>query len=266
MFLSTCLACLLLAAATDTPAFPADVVAPVRDYLRANVRSDPELLARAFHPGALMYWVEDDGHVASRTQAQWRKRMAAPGERPRFEQAIAAVDRRGDAAVVTVTGTLDGRPITDLMLLMKLDGQWRIVGKVFTRAALPEQPDPKATAAIRALVADKLRSDRSFSGAGLMATQHRRAMFFNLDHGQLVTASAQEWAERFERRRRHASSLKPLQQEIGPAVAIDDIGYARWTVRWSSGNRITDYALLLREDGRWRMLNTAYVVDPSQDR
>jgi hypothetical protein len=55
--------------------------------------------------------------------------------------------------------------------------------------------------------------------------------------------------------------LRPLEQDIGPTVAIGDIGYARWTVSWSGGSRITDYALLLREGGRWYMLNTAYVAD-----
>jgi hypothetical protein len=261
MHASACLTALLLAIAPAVHAFPTDVAAPVRVYIEANRRSDPELLARAFHPSALMYWLEKDGHVASRTQAEWRKQMSAATAPPRFEQKIAAVDRRGDAAVVTVAGTLDGQPITDLMLLMKLEGEWRIVGKVFTRASLPEQPDTQAAAAIRALVADKLRSDRSFSGAELMATQHPRAMFFNLDREQLVAVSAQEWAARFEHRRRNGSALRPLEQDIGPTVAIGDIGYARWTVSWSGGSRITDYALLLREGGRWYMLNTAYVAD-----
>lgn len=246
--------------AAAAPAFPADVVEPVQSYIQANARSDATQLARAFHPAALMYWVSADGHVLSRTQSDWRSRMSAPGAKPKFQQTIAAVDRSGDAAVVTVDGTLNGKPITDFMLVMKLDGRWRIVGKVFANVKRPPHTDAATAQALRDVVAGKLRSDLSFSGSELLATQHARSLFFNLDLGQLVAVSAQEWAERFEQRRREGSPLKPARQEIGDVAAAGDVGYARWTVDWSSGNRITDYALFIREKGRWRMINTAWVT------
>lgn len=243
----------------STPAFPADVIVPVQRYIQANAKSDAGALAEAFHPTALMYWVDADGHVLSRTQADWRTRMSAPGNKPKFQQAIVAVDQSGDAAVVTVEGTLDGKPITDFMLVMKLGSQWRIVGKVFALSKRPPRTDSATERALRDVVAGKLRSDLSFSGDELLATQHARSMFFNLDLGQLVAVSAQEWAARFEQRRREGSPLKPSRQEIDAVAAVGDVGYARWTVGWSSGNRITDYALLIRENGRWRMINTAWV-------
>lgn len=259
MLMSFCLSIAILSTAAAAPAFPAEVVAPVQRYMQANARSDAAALAEAFHPTALMYWVSADGHVLSRTQADWRARMSASGDKPKFQQAIVAVDRSGDAAVVTVEGTLDGKPIADFMLVMKLGSQWRIVGKVFALSKRPPRTDPATEQALRDVVAGKLRSDLSFSGDELLATQHPRSMFFNLDLGQLVAVSAQEWAARFEQRRREGSPLKPSRQNIDAVAAIGDVGYARWTVDWSSGNRITDYALLIRENGRWRMINTAWV-------
>src|SRR5688572_7547615 len=102
MFAPFCLSIAMLpATAAAAPAFPADVAEPVQRYIQANVRSDAGQLALAFHPTALMYWVNPDGHVVSRTQADWRARMSAPGDKPKFRQSIAAVDRSGDAAVVT---------------------------------------------------------------------------------------------------------------------------------------------------------------------
>lgn len=261
MFAPFCLSIAMLPAmAAAAPAFPTDVVEPVQRYIQANIRSDADQLALAFHPAALMYWVNADGHVVSRTQADWRARMSVSGPKPKFRQAIAAVDRSGDAAVVTVEGTLDGKPITDYMLVMKLQGQWRIVGKVFAGVKRPPRTDADTAQALRDAVAGKLRSDLSFSGSELLATQHARSLFFNLDLGQLVAVSAQEWAERFEQRRREGSTLKPTRQEIGDVAAAGDVGYAHWTVDWSSGNRITDYALFIRENGRWRMINTAWVT------
>lgn len=256
LFLS---AMLLSATAVASNTFPAEVVAPVQRYLQANAGSDTALLSQAFHPTALMYWVNADGHVLSRSQSEWRTRMSAPGAKPEFRQRIVDVDRSGDAAVVTVEGTLDGKPITDFMLVMEFEGQWRIVGKVFANAKRPSRTDDETRRALREVVAAKLRSDLSFSGNELMATQHARSQFFHLDLQQLVVVSAQEWAARFDQRRREGSPLKPLKQEIGDVAAVGDVGYARWTVDWSSGNHITDYALLIREDGRWRMINTAWV-------
>jgi hypothetical protein len=245
--------------ASSAAAFPADVVAPVREYVRANATQTAKPLERAFHPTALMYWVGPDGDVLIRTMAEWRKLIAEGAHKARFEQTIVALDRSGDAAVATVAGSRDGKPLTDYLLLMKLQGEWKIVGKVFSSTPHPAKADAATDAELRAVVQAKLRSDLSFNGDELLRTQQPRAMFFNLDMEQLVAVSAQEWAARFDRRRKEGSTLKPLSQKIDAVAATGDVGYARWTVDWSSGNRIVDYALLIRQNGQWRMVNTAWV-------
>lgn len=245
--------------ASSAAAFPADVVVPVQHYIQANATQDPAQLQKAFHPTALMYWIGADGDVQTITMADWRKRMAEGTQKVRFEQSIAAVDRSGDAAVATVVGSRDGKPLTDYLLLMKLDNDWKAVGKVYASVPRPAETDAATAAELRAVVQAKLRSDLSFDGGELLRTQQSRAMFFNLDLGQLVAVSAQEWAARFDRRRKQGSTLKPLSQKIDAVAAAGDVGYARWTVDWSSGHRIVDYALLVRQGGRWRMVNTAWV-------
>ncbi len=245
--------------ASSAAAFPADVVAPAHRYIQANATQTAAPLEQAFHPTAMMYWIGPDGDVMVRTMAEWRKLMGDGKPKARFEQSIVAVDRAGDAAVVTVEGRRDGKPLTDYLLLMKLKDGWKIVGKVFTSAPRPNATDPAAANELRAVVQAKLRSDLSFSGDELLRTQQSRAMFFNLDLEQLVAVSAQEWAARFDRRRKEGSALKPLTQKIDAVAATGDVGYARWTVDWSSGNRIVDYALLIRQNGEWKMVNTAWV-------
>lgn len=259
MFISTCLAFAAVSAAAGGAGFAADVVEPVQRYIQANAAQDPAQLERAFHPTAMMYWLGDDGDVMAITMADWRKRMAGRTQKVRFEQKIAALDRNGDAAVATVEGSRDGKPLTDYLLLMKLGTDWKIVGKVYASVGRPANTDEATAAELRAVVQAKLRSDLSFSGDELLRTQQDRAMFFNLDLGQLVAVSAQEWAARFDRRRKEGSALKPLSQKIDAVAAAGDVGYARWTVEWSSGHRIVDYALLIRQRGQWRMVNTAWV-------
>lgn len=245
--------------ASSTAAFPADIVAPVQQYIQANATQTAAPLEQAFHPTASMYWIGPDGDVMVRTMAEWRKLMGDGKPKARFEQSIVALDRSGDAAVATVEGSRDGKPLTDYLLLMKLEGDWKIVGKVFASAPRPSETDAAIASELRAVVQAKLSSDLSFSGDELLRTQSPRAMFFNLDLEQLVAVSAQEWAARFDRRRKEGSALKPLTQQIDAVAATGDVGYARWTVDWSSGNRIVDYALLIRQNGEWRMVNTAWV-------
>jgi len=252
---------LLLAAAFA--AAPPDVAKPVHDYIDANATQSAEPLRRAFHPAASIYWVNDDGGIDARTMADWRQRIVAPEGRARWRQRIIGADRSGDAAVVAVTGTCDDAPVIDLLLLLRVDGHWRIVGKVFDHVPYPEHADAAGAAAIEAAVRAKFDGDRASDGARLLATQAERATFFNLDDGVLVPASAQEWAARYDQRRREDAVRRARAQRIDAAVAIGDIGYARWTTTTSSGREIVDYALLLRTASGWRFVNTAFVVAPA---
>jgi hypothetical protein len=250
------------AAAKQADSIAATPEAAVEAYFSANRNATPELLGKAFHPSAMLYWLSPDGRVSGLSQYGWKTRMRTATARAKFEQRISTVDRTGDAAVVVVSGTRDGAPITDYLLLLSTDRGWRCIGKAYATEAIAAQPDAQAVAAISTIVETKLQSDARWDGALFLATQHPRGMVYNLDTGELVAASSAEWGARFDQRRRERAAMHPVGHSIDAIHATGNIGYAHWTIQWSDGSTWVDYALLVREDGRWSMINLAFVEAP----
>jgi hypothetical protein len=233
--------------------------ADVEQYFAANRLQEPALLQKAFHPTAMVYWHDPQFGVRGLTQYGWRARMSAGAPRTELSQQIHDVDHVGDAAVVTATGKRNGKPLTDFLLLLRLDSGWRIVGKVFANEPLTSGGNAAAYEPIRALLERKQAGDAEWDGAKLASTMHRRAMLLNLDAGELVSASALEWAARYDERRQQPPSMRPVEYRVEQIRAAGDVAYARWTIRWSDGSVWTDFALLIQEKGSWSIVNLAFV-------
>ena len=116
------------------------VRAALEHYVLGHATGDGAHHAMVFHDGANLYWVRD-GELATRTSADYI--AGAPGE-PAEDEAqrrreITMVDVTGDAAVAKVVLDYPDVILTDYMSLLKIDGEWKIVNKIFTR-------EPKAAA------------------------------------------------------------------------------------------------------------------------
>lgn len=140
------------AAAANAAAAAAEqraVAATVELYLQGHATGDGALWRRAFHPEAKLFWVKD-GQLAQRTAEEF---AASASGRPAADEArrarkISSLDIAGDAAMVKVELRYPEVTFIDYLSLLKLDGQWRIVHKIFHRrdrataapAALPSRP------------------------------------------------------------------------------------------------------------------------------
>lgn len=131
------LTCLVLAPAPAVGQSPDAEEAAVREalghYLRGHATGDGAHSARAFHPVADLYFLRD-GELQTITSEAYIAR--APGE-PAEDEAdrrrrIAMVDVTGDAAVAKIELDYPAAFITDYMSLLKIDGEWKIVNKIFT--------------------------------------------------------------------------------------------------------------------------------------
>jgi hypothetical protein len=108
-----------------------DVIAVAGTYYTAMVDADDAELRRVFHPqasvignfaGALEF-TDLDGFIASTSDAK-------AGDRP-FEYRVDGLVLVGDTAVVTVGGYCYGTWFTDHLSMIRIDGDWRIVAKIF---------------------------------------------------------------------------------------------------------------------------------------
>lgn len=130
---------LLLLAFLATPAFAqadasdyAAVERTVGYYLDGGTQGDFDLLARAFHPDATMRWVAD-GEMRDVNAVEFFRegmRDARPSDRA---TRVVDITVTGDAATAELEIEYPTFTFVDHMTLLKLDGEWLIVSKAFTR-------------------------------------------------------------------------------------------------------------------------------------
>jgi hypothetical protein len=107
-----------------------------RYYFEGVRRSDTAAAHRAFHPVVTMYSVRE-GKLAERSIPDWLKGIAerapTPPKPDDVPRRILSVDVTGNAAMAKLELGYPDATVTDYMSLLKVDGQWTIVGKIFDR-------------------------------------------------------------------------------------------------------------------------------------
>ena len=142
--LITSAAAVLAVGAADLSARWADEAAirqTVQYYFDGGKNRDSLTLRKAFHPEARMLFARDGklvvvpiGEYITRVGSERLK----PGEVDSTERKVVSVDVVGDAAVAELELKRPNALLTDYMSLLKVDGRWLIVNKIFTRATRPE--------------------------------------------------------------------------------------------------------------------------------
>jgi Putative lumazine-binding len=137
-------AALLAAGAADLSARWADEAAirrTVQYYFDGGKHRDSLTLRKAFHPDARMLFARD-GKLAVVPIGEYITRVGSeqlePGEVDSTERKVVSVDVVGDAAVAKLELKRPNALLTDYMSLLKVDGRWLIVNKIFTRETRPE--------------------------------------------------------------------------------------------------------------------------------
>ena len=112
-----------------------DISAVLADYFDALYFCDVEKLQRVFHPKAI-YATADESPLLHRTMEEYvpvvaaRQSPASRGE-PRRDY-IDAIDLAGEnTAVARVRCSIGTRDFVDILTLVRTEGAWRIIAKVF---------------------------------------------------------------------------------------------------------------------------------------
>ena len=127
------------AARAQSAADEAAVRTAVEAYLTAHATGSSAGLRPVFHPVANLYFVRDDT-LATRSGQDYLDGMRgtpAPDEAQR-RRWISMVDVTGDAAVARVVLDYPTATITDYFALLRIEGEWRIVNKIFS--SQPKNP------------------------------------------------------------------------------------------------------------------------------
>jgi hypothetical protein len=110
------------------------VRAVIAQYFRGHATGDPTEMRKAFHPTAHVEG-NRDGKFVSWTAEQYAANFngkPAADEASR-KRVIDRVDISGDAAMASATLVHGATTFTDYFVLLKINNEWRIANKVYTR-------------------------------------------------------------------------------------------------------------------------------------
>lgn len=115
------------------------ITTTLMDYIDGTANGDPEQVRRAFHPDFNLYTVNDADSLVIRSGAKYIDGIK-PGEKNTRQGRIISIDVEGDAAMAKAEIAIPGwRVFTDYFLLLKYEGDWRIVQKSYSWRAWPKE-------------------------------------------------------------------------------------------------------------------------------
>jgi putative lumazine-binding protein len=121
----------------DSPAGPEagdDVLAPLRAYIRGHATGDPACFRAAFLPTAHIEGIRDGAFVSWPLDVYCALFDGRPApDEPSRSRRIDAVDVHGSVATATMTLRHGPDTFTDVFLLVRADGHWRIANKAYHR-------------------------------------------------------------------------------------------------------------------------------------
>ena len=251
-----------LALAPWTPA-PAPERAAIEEtvghYFRGGDTGSSAEMRKAFHPTAMMFYVDKEGAMTGVSMPEWFARIDASSKdaKPALSRKVAIVDVDGDAAVAKLVSTVPNMQIEDYMFLLKVGGSWRIVGKIFHRtesgaAASTAGANESDRAAVRAAADELIAAVDGNDAQRLAAAVDPRAMSYLVVDGQLVGVPVAELQSRLAARKKSATAEKPETRVA--AVDVEGNCGAAKIERTVSGAHYVDYASLLKVDGRWKIV------------
>lgn len=113
------------------------ITATLNDYIEGTANGQPERLRRAFHPDFNLYFVGKDSlRVWSGKDYISNIKEGAKNDR---KGKIISIDFEKDAGIAKIEIDIPGRKrlYTDYLLLLKYEGQWKIIHKSFTYTEYP---------------------------------------------------------------------------------------------------------------------------------
>ena len=248
--------------AQPSPGDRSAIETTIGHYFKAGDTSSSSELREAFHPAAMMFFVKD-GALAGVSQPEWWARSDA-NKSPvaALSRQIPVVDVAGDAAFAKVVSVYPTHRFEDYMSLMKIDGRWWIVGKIFHRTVPPDAPPSRPPPSHRSATRSARRSRRSTgrsrttTPSSTASVTDPRAMAYTMINGRLVGISAAEGEARLAARRTAGETVKATRR-IAAVDSEGDAAVARLEHDLPTGRWI-DYASLLKVGGQWKIVGLLY--------
>jgi len=116
------------------------VKVPLENYLKGHETGDPEYMRKAFHSEGKLMFIRDGKYTTVEFKDYIGRMPGTPAkdeaERKRY---IESIDITGSAATAKIVLDYPGARLVDYMSLLKIDGEWKIVNKIFNSEPKPKE-------------------------------------------------------------------------------------------------------------------------------
>ncbi len=105
----------------------------LRDYFQGYLTADSRLVAKAFHPDARLFCIEE-GKLEKTELSEWLTNLndrQIRGDVRSADIQVISVDQTDTAATAKVVLTFPKFRFTDYLSLLQIEGHWRIIGKIY---------------------------------------------------------------------------------------------------------------------------------------
>ena len=131
-FFMTIVCVLATSALADDTAEKAAIKKTLEDhYFMGLEKNDPDLLGKVFHTGSHLQTVRGDGKIWDKPSVEWRKGFDPAKKGTKYECEVADIRLAGNVASVTTVLESDKVKYVDYLNMMKIEGKWMIVSKIF---------------------------------------------------------------------------------------------------------------------------------------
>ena len=251
---------------TATEAEAAAARIPLEHYINAHATGNPDFIRKAFFPEAKIMAFRD-GKLLNLSVEEFASRFSGKpaADESQRKRRIDSLDITGNAGTARIVLDYPDATLTDYMSLLKVDGEWKIVNKVFNavpkaKSTMPQAPDDRE--AVKQAVLDYVEALYEADSARIERSVHRDLFKLGFEKDKDGTykpyrMTYQQLYDLAGRWNKAGKIPKNSKKEIVVYDVADQTAAAKLTAMWG-----IDYLHLAKFDGKWMITDILWQTPP----
>jgi hypothetical protein len=246
----------------------AEARVPLESYINAHATGNPEYIRKAFFPDAKIMAFRD-GKLLNLSVEEFASRFSGKpaADESQRKRRIDSLDITGNAGVARIVLDYPDATLIDYMSLLKVNGEWKIVNKVFNvepkakpTTAATQQPDDRE--AVKQAVLDYVEALYEADSSRIERSVHRDLFKLGFERDKDGTykpyrMTYQELYDLAGRWNKSGRIPRNSKKDIVVYDVTDQTASAKLTAMWG-----IDYLHLAKFDGKWMITDILWQTPP----
>ena len=252
-----------LRAANETEAEAAAARIPLEHYINAHATGNPDYIRKAFFPDAKIMAFRD-GKLLNLSVEEFASRFSGKpaADESQRKRRIDSLDITGNAGIARIVLDYPDATLTDYMSLLKVNGEWKIVNKVFNAVPKAKSSQPDEREAVKQAVLDYVEALYEADPTRIERSIHRDLfkLGFERDKDGAYKPYRMTYQELYDlaaRWNKTGRIPKNSKKEIVVYDVADQTASAKLTAMWG-----IDYLHLAKFDGKWMITDILWQTPP----